>query len=227
MEIELFEANNGNCPYLENRLWCSYTFRAETLEDSVYESLISVGFRRSGKYFYKNNCSGCEACVSIRLRVASFVRSSSQKRVWRKNQDLSVTWHPARFDEESYQLYRQYSLDKHGSIASERNYRDFLIDSAVDTIMMRYYLKAKLVAIGWVDLLSASLSSVYFAYDTEMSKRSLGVFSILKEIELAEQLNKTFLHLGFWVDNCQSMSYKDQYRPHELLINGKWVTGRS
>lgn len=223
MELELFEANNGKCPYLPGRQWCSYTFRAFSLENSVYESLLSLGFRRSGYYFYKNNCPGCRECISIRVPVNQLKLSKSQRKTWNRNQDLSVTWHPAKFDDEGYTLYQSYSTQKHGSESSEKNYCDFLIESAVDTFMMRYYLDSKLIGIGWIDILPNSLSSVYFAYDLDYSKRRLGVFSVLKEVELARQLNKRFLHLGFWVDNCDTMSYKEQYRPHELLVDDRWV----
>lgn len=222
MELELFEANNGTCPYLEGRQWHSYMFRADKLEDQIYESLITMGFRRSGRFFYKNNCPGCRECVSIRVMVDRFKQSKSQRRTWSKNQDLTMTWHPVRFDQESFQLYRTYSLQKHNSEASEQNYWDFLINTAVSTIMMRYYLGVDLVGIGWVDVLPRSLSSVYFAYDMNFSKRRLGVFSVLKEIELAQQLGKRSLHLGFWVRDCRSMNYKEQYKPYELLINDVW-----
>lgn len=222
MELELFEANNGQCPYLEGRQWHSYMFRAEKLEDQIYESLITMGFRRSGRFFYKNNCPGCRECVSIRVPVRSFTMSRSQRRTWKRNRDVTVTWHPVRFDQESLRLYQNYSVQKHGSDATEQNYRDFLINTAVTTIMMRYYLGLDLVGIGWVDVLPRSLSSVYFAYDPAYSKRRLGVFSVLREIELTKELGKQYLHLGFWVNNCRSMNYKEQYRPYELLINGIW-----
>lgn len=223
MELELFEANNGQCPYLRNKQWHSYTFRAEVLESNVYESLISLGFRRSGKYFYKNNCPGCKECISMRLNAVTFKMSKSQKRTWKSNQDLSVTWHPVRFDHESFELYKRYSEEKHGTTSSEKNYRDFLINSAVETLMMKYYLGSKLIGVGWIDVLSSSMSSVYFAYDMEYSKRRLGVFSVLKEIELANTLEKPYLHLGFWVPGCQAMDYKQQYKPHEILIDNNWV----
>ncbi len=223
MELELFEANNGECPYLVHRQWRSYTFKAGNLENRVYEALISQGFRRSGCFFYKNNCSDCNECVSIRLNVKDVVLSKSQKRTWNKNQDISVTWHPVKFDPESFELYRKYSVGKHGTVTSEKNYKDFLVFSAVDTIMMRYYLGQKLIGVGWVDVLENSLSSVYFAYDLDFHKRRLGIFSFFKELELARQLAKKFLHLGFWVKDCEAMSYKQQFRPHELLIDGIWV----
>ncbi|MBU2512185.1 arginyltransferase [bacterium] len=223
MELELFEANNGECPYLDNRQWRSYTFRAGSLENSVYEALISYGFRRSGCFFYKNNCPDCLECVSIRLKVNDVILSKSQRRAWNKNQDISLTWHPVKFDQESFELYKKYSVEKHGAVTSEKNYKDFLVHSAVDTIMMRYYLDQRLIGVGWVDVLVNSLSSVYFAYDLDFHKRRLGIFSFLKELELAKQLKKKFLHLGFWVRDCKAMSYKQQFRPYELLIDGIWV----
>ncbi len=223
MDLELFEANNGNCPYLENRQWFSYTFKADNLEGNIYESLITMGFRRSGRFFYKNNCPGCNECVSIRVNVDDFKMSKSQRRTWKKNSDISVTWNPVKFDQESYELYRKYTSERHGSQTTERNFRDFLVNSAVETIMMRYYYQSQLVGIGWIDVLPTSLSSVYFAFDPDEEKRRLGVFSVLKEIELADILHKPYLHMGFLVKECQSMSYKQQYKPFELLINNKWV----
>lgn len=223
MELEIFEANNGSCPYLDARQWYSYTFKSEKLDGSVYESLLAHGFRRSGKFFYKNNCPGCSECVAIRLNVANQTISKSQKRTWNKNQDLIVRWHPVKFDEESFDLYQRYSVQKHGVETSEKNYWDFLVNSAVDTIMMRYYLDSRLVGVGWLDLLPQSLSSVYFAYDLAFSKRRLGVFSVLKEMQLTKDLNRSFLHLGFWVKDCKAMSYKQQFKPHELLLDDIWI----
>lgn len=90
--------------------------------------------------------------------------------------------------------------------------------------MLRYYLESTLVGVGWLDVLPNSLSSVYFAFDPAYQKRRLGVFSVLKEIELAKKLHKPFLHMGFWVCDCKSMKYKDEYRPYELLVGGKWCS---
>ena len=223
MELELFEANNGSCPYLDNRQWLSYTFKSENLNGNVYEMLISQGFRRSGQFFYKNNCPGCKECISIRVPVTTFAISKSQKRTWNKNQDLSISRHPVEFDLECFELYKKYSYLRHGTRTTETNYRDFLIKTAVNTIMMRYYADSTLVGVGWVDVLPQSLSSVYFAFDPDFEKRRLGVFSVLKEIELAGILHKSMLHIGFWVDGCKSMKYKKEYRPSELLIEGKWA----
>ena len=220
----MFEANNGDCPYLDNRKWLSHIFKTAALDASIYESLIDYGFRRSGQLFYKNNCPNCSECISLRVLVNAFKPSRSQKRVWKKNQNITVTTQPVSFDQESFELYARYSQWKHGSPATEASYQDFLVKSAIDTMMMKYYLDQRLAGIGWVDILPRSLSSVYYAFHPDFAKRSLGVYSILKEIELAKLLDKPILHLGFWVNNCSSMDYKQHYQPFELLINGRWIS---
>lgn len=134
MEIQVFEASNGECPYLENLEWVSYMFRVDEIRSSVYEKLIDNGFRRSGHFFYKNKCPNCAECISIRICVEDFKRSRSQRRIWKRNKDLRIVQHPVEFDSEGFDLYRQYCLWKHKSETSEENYRDFLIASAVDTI---------------------------------------------------------------------------------------------
>ena len=54
MDIRVFEADNGECPYLKDRQWSSLMFYADTLHVGMYESLLDQGFRRSGIVFYKN-----------------------------------------------------------------------------------------------------------------------------------------------------------------------------
>ncbi|MBD3646964.1 MAG: arginyltransferase, partial [Pseudomonadales bacterium] len=52
----------------------------------------------------------------------------------------------------------------------------------------------------------------------------LGVYSILWLIEEARRLGKEHLYLGYWIKECQKMSYKMDYKPIELLTNNRWVT---
>jgi len=73
-----------------------------------------------------------------------------------------------------------------------------------------------------VDVLPHSLSSVYFAFDPDFGRRSLGTFSVMKEIELAAAGGKRWLQFGFWVAGSQKMDYKAGFRPHETLIDGVW-----
>jgi arginyl-tRNA--protein-N-Asp/Glu arginylyltransferase len=94
--------------------------------------------------------------------------------------------------------------------------------SPVPTDIMRYYVDGRLAGLGWIDILPHSLSSVYFSFTPTYSSRSLGTFSILKQIELCHDLGKDWLQLGFWVQACQNMTYKSRFKPCQILVDGVW-----
>ena len=222
MEIPLFEASNGNCPYLKGKEWLSYLTHADRLDEYVYEALINRGFRRSGHIFYQNQCKGCESCIPIRILANNFVPSKSQKKIWRRNQDLRLVASASHFDNEAFEIYERFTKGRYNSSATAEEFQQFLVKTAVDTQMVKYYEGDQLVAVSWLDILYESVSSVYFAFGPAQSRRSLGTFGVLKEIELCQALGKPYLHLGFWVDNCNAMSYKAKFYPHQFLIDDEW-----
>jgi leucyl-tRNA---protein transferase len=100
------------------------------------------------------------------------------------------------------------------------------------TLNMEYRLTAtgntpgKLIGTGIIDAGAGSLSSNYFYYDIspETMKRSIGAYSILREIELCRQLRFDWYYLGYWIEDCRKMVYKAGYNPHQLLLNNEWKT---
>jgi arginine-tRNA-protein transferase len=66
-------------------------------------------------------------------------------------------------------------------------------------------------------------SAVYTYFDPAEYRRSLGVFAILYQIEKAKQAGLNALYLGYWIKNCQKMSYKTDYRPLEILVQNRWI----
>lgn len=212
----------GVCPYFKSRQSFSYAFSTAAIRPGSYELLISAGFRRNGRYFYQNLCIGCSDCIPIRVDVLKFTPTRSQRRALKKNSDVHIYRHPVKFDVKGFELFRKYCAIRHHVIETRDDYIRFLIESPIQTEMMRYYIGKTLVAIGWIDILVESLSSVYFVFDPDYGHRSLGVFSALKEIELCKELNKKWLQLGFWIKDNPKMSYKTNYKPYQLLINGIW-----
>jgi arginine-tRNA-protein transferase len=82
---------------------------------------------------------------------------------------------------------------------------------------MAYFDGERLVAIGLVDVTPNALSSIYFFYHPDVAAISVGVASVLFEIEWARRLGCTHLYLGYRIIGCPSTAYKGQYGPHELL----------
>lgn len=225
-QFTLYRSAPQPCPYIPGRQWVTHAFATETIAPALYETLISQGFRRSGYIFYQNHCPGCEICCPIRVDVQRFAPTTSQRRVLRKNRDVRMTHRPVSFDDAEFRLYREYCAERHpsSSLPDEEDYVRFLIGSPVPTEIIRYTIGDQLVGLGWMDVLVHSLSSVYFAFDPKFSARSLGTFSILRQIALCRELGKPYLQLGFWVEPCQNMTYKSRFKPCQILVDGVWQT---
>jgi arginine-tRNA-protein transferase len=97
-----------------------------------------------------------------------------------------------------------------------------LVTSGYGSFHQKYYYKGELIALSVLDILPESVSSVYFMYNPEYEKLSLGTFSALKEIQLTLQLQKQlpklkYYYMGLYIHNCTKMKYKAEYHPSYLL----------
>ena len=79
-----------------------------------------------------------------------------------------------------------------------------------------------LVCVAVTDVLNNALSAVYTFYHPDMKKSGLGVFSILRQIKLCQEMKLDYLYLGYQIDDCKKMNYKTKYYPHERFISGQW-----
>ncbi|HIE00981.1 MAG TPA: arginyltransferase [Thiotrichaceae bacterium] len=215
------------CSYLPNRM-ATTVFVAPFVSKTslLYNRLSQHGFRRSGNDIYSPHCEDCQACLAVRLPVKHFTPRRSQRRVWRKNQDLKVSAVAPTFEPEHFNLYSRYLADRHkdGGMTNPtpEEYIGFLTSTWSKTVFYEFRLEKQLVAIAVVDSVENGISAVYTFFDPNYSERSLGVYAILWEIEEAKRLNLEWLYLGYWVDECQKMSYKIEYQPLEYFYQGAW-----
>lgn len=191
--------------------------------------LSRTGFRRSGEYVYKPECHSCRQCLSCRIIVDVFTMNSQQKKAWKKNQDLHMKITPInKANNQHYQLYEKYINARHqdGDMypPSPEQFKSFLLNSCTESFFLELWKDKQLLSVSTCDVLDDGLSAVYTFFDPNESKRSLGVFAILKQIEYVKSLNLDFVYLGYWVPHSKKMNYKSQYSPFDLLIDGQWQT---
>lgn len=213
------------CPYLSDRDARQYGFASESLPAELYHELMDRGYRRSGQVFYAMDCPGCRRCQPLRVPTDAFRPSRSQRRVLRRNQDLTVQFVEPRPTEESFRLYQRYLHTQHpGSPQSdeEDDYRSSFFDPVVDSLEVRYLVGDRLVGVSLLDVSSRSWSSVYHFFDPDERRRSIGVYSVLVEIAEAARRGVPHYYLGYWVEGARTMHYKADYRPHEVLRDGVW-----
>lgn len=213
-------AINEACPYLPDREATLEGFALGEMPAATYRQLIDHGFRRSGRFFYRPACHGCKECVPLRVPVAEFRPSRSQRRCLSRNGDLTITVGPPTFSSEKYALYDRYVRGKHGdSRASEMTaVWDFLYNPVVESLEFCYRdTEGQTLAIGICDVFADALSSVYCFYEPSQRRRGLGTFTALCELDYARQQGLAYYLMGYHVSGCSAMSYKASFRPYELL----------
>ena len=136
-----------------------------------------------------------------------------------------MTVRPPQCCEATFALYQRYLAAQHPTSAADADYAGFrasLYAEVVDTVEAVYEIAGQTVAISLLDVCAQSVSAVYHFYDPDFADRSLGVHSVLAEIDWTRQIGAPHYYLGFWVEGAATMDYKAAYRPHELLVDGVW-----
>ncbi|MCP3956907.1 MAG: arginyltransferase [bacterium] len=193
-----------------------------TAED--YQDMLVRGWRRFGRVFFRPACSDCVECRSLRIDVAAFAPNRSMRRTSRHNRDLRVVLGPASISRQHLELYGRYHHDMSKRKGwSEKtidpsDYHQTFVQGREDFGHELLILDGdKLLAVTLVDLLPRAVSAVYCFYEPEERPRALGVFSVLRQIELARDRGADRVYLGYWVADNESMRYKAGYHPHEIL----------
>lgn len=226
-ELKFYLTAPFSCSYLPEREACSLFADPDyELNNQVYSRLAQHGFRRSGALAYRPHCKNCQACTPIRVLTNQFQPSRTQKRAWKKHQNLNTQIHTLSFNQEHYELYLRYQKHRHkGGGMDEDNpdaYKSFLLKSSVDSLLVEFRENGVLRMVSLIDILHDGLSSVYTFYEPAQEKTAYGVFNVLWQIELCRQLQLNYLYLGYWIKDCRKMSYKTDYQPTEGWVNENW-----
>ncbi|MEM7194607.1 MAG: arginyltransferase [Pseudomonadota bacterium] len=216
------------CPYIEPETASTVLLDPDyEVDNALFSILLKAGFRRSGETIYRPHCRNCNACVSVRLPAQEFRPNRAQRRTYKRNSDLTTTLVPASFKQEHFELYCRYQSWRHtGDIMDHddpERYREFMVDSSIDTVFLEFRLNNKLVALSVCDLPDDGLSAVYTFFDPDLKERSLGTFAILRQLDYVRDMELEWLYLGYWIDGCKKMSYKSSFRPMFGFINKEWM----
>ncbi len=227
ISIPLYLDQPHVCSYLTDlSAQFAYIHPDFTLTTELYAQLIEQGFRRSGSHVYQPYCTRCKKCVPVRLAVNDFHASRQQRRTWKKNADIQINIKPAVFEQAHFDLYLHYQQSRHTDSnmadATQDDYINFLSSEWCNTLFVEFTCAEELAGVAVVDILDNALSAVYTFFDPKFSARSLGVYAVLWQIEQAKLLGLDWLYLGYWIEQCQKMSYKINYQPLQGLIDKEW-----
>jgi leucyl-tRNA---protein transferase len=227
LRLTLFLTPPHPCGYFPDRSAATlFVDPMYKMTPDIYQLLLGQGFRRSGVQVYRPYCGICQECLPVRVPVELFRPGKSFRRILKKNRDVVAELSSPQFSQERFDLYQTYITDRHGdgpmANPSPDDFISFLECSWGEARFVDFRLQGRLVMVAVLDYQDDSLSAVYTYFDPAESQRSLGTFAILWEIEEAHRLGKEWFYMGYWVENCQKMSYKARFRPMELYRGRKW-----
>ncbi|KAM5534298.1 hypothetical protein V8D89_012026 [Ganoderma adspersum] len=158
-----------------------------------------------------------------------------------------VTLEQSSFTMEKFALYESYQKNIHkDDDVTTAGFTRFLCKSALVPQIIDYpsgmpdelpqfygsyhqlhRVDGKLMAMSVLDITPNCVSSVYFMYEKEWERFSMGkagtVLSAMREVSLVKEMhmagltNMKFLYLGLYVHTCVKMRYKGEYSPTYML----------
>ena len=226
--LQLYLTAPYPCSYLSAREARSQVATpAFLITPRVYSELVQHGFRRSGTFIYRPRCDTCQQCVPVRVAVDDFCPTRSQRRSARRHHALRIELLPLQDKPEYFALYQRYQQRRHadGGMAEDNpeQYRNFLLQSQVDSLLVEFREDGELRMVSVIDVLDDGLSAVYTFYDPDIAQASFGTYNVLWQIELCRKLRLPYLYLGYWIRDSRKMAYKANFRPLQGLRNGKWL----
>ena len=228
MESSLtFHSDLSRCEYLPDRQWQLHYEVVPHLRPADYMARLQQGWRRFGFAMFRPDCPSCDMCRSLRVPVATFHSSRSQRRLWKRNAgEVTLEVGAPVLSRDRLDLWARFHRHGHqtkGWPAEAGDDPGLVLENPFPTEEWAYYVGRRLVAVAYVDALPAALSAIYCYYDPGERARSLGTFNILSLLEGARKRGLPHVYLGYYVAGCRSLEYKRNFRPNELLQrDGRW-----
>lgn len=224
------------CPYRPGQTQVLEKLIVRSMEASDYERLLEAGWRKFGRCVFRPRCPTCRACESLRVDVAGFRPNRAQRRVRARNEgEVALEIGEPRVSAENLAMYDAFHEARSEARdwgprepATALDYSFGFAENPAPTVReYRHRLPdGSLMGLGYVDELPTALSAIYFMWDPARADRSPGTWNILTLIDRARELGAPRVHLGYFVADCPSLSYKRNFRPHERLApDGRWIAG--
>jgi len=215
---------------LENFRLINEEFYADHLLPEQMDSLWAIGWRHFGTHFFRYNVGllidDVRFVLPLRIRLDDFTFSKSQRRVLRRNADVEVEVRPIEIDEASKELFERHKTRfRHGvpnSIYNFLSHRPAVSPSEAKEI--RVTKEGQLLAVSYFDVGADSTSGIYAMFEPTVTDRSLGVFTMLKEIEYSIETGREFYYQGYAYQGPSFYDYKKRFRGTEAFDwYRKWI----
>jgi arginine-tRNA-protein transferase len=203
--------------FKQNFSFINEEFYAFDVSPQELDALLADGWRHFGIHFFRYNLGFHEReirlVIPLRIRLSNFSFSKSQRRVFKRNQDLRIVVRPVEISAEKESLF-----DRH-----KRRFKEGIPDSLYDFISFDaesvpceakevcVYDDEKLLAASFFDVGEKAISGVYAIFEPTETRRSLGILTMLVEIEYALENAKDFYYQGYAYEGNSFYDYKKRF----------------
>ncbi len=203
-------------------------FLRHQVEPELMDKLWARGWRHFGEYFFRYSIAhhedGAQQVIPLRIDLAKFELSRSQKRALNRNRDLNVVVRPSFIDEFKQELFHRHKQRFNHNVPD--TIFDFLSGYPAKIPCtnreVAVFADERLIGVSFLDVGQSSTSSVYAMFEPDESKRSLGVFMILQSIQHSYELNCRYYYPGYAYRGQSFYDYKKNFAGLEAY---DWHTG--
>jgi arginyl-tRNA--protein-N-Asp/Glu arginylyltransferase len=206
-------------------------FICDSVPAEFMDRLWEAGWRHFGRYFFRYSSQSDEqgatqTITPLRIDLASCSFTKSQRRVLSKNTDLHHDIVPATLDDELRAMFQRHKQRFTHNIPD--SLETFLgpdpATGPCECRMVRVFEGDRLIAASFFDMGQTAASSVYGLFEPEFAKRSIGIFTMLLEIQHCRDAGLRWLYPGYATHEPSAYDYKKQFRGTEWLdwSKGEW-----
>jgi arginine-tRNA-protein transferase len=209
--------------FLEDNLnqkfpFISQDFTLHHVSAAELDQWLAKGWRHFGTYFFCYSFSFLNGqpaiVVPLRIRLADYRPSRSQRKIWLKNAHLQTVIRPIVLDQAKHDLFVKHKERFVQNIPQDLY--TFLSPTHPDTrpckaVAVEVYDGNRLVACSFLDLGQISVSSIYGMFDPDYEKLSLGIYTMLLEIDFAVRNGKAFYYHGYSYNQPSHYDYKKKF----------------
>jgi arginine-tRNA-protein transferase len=195
----------------------------------VFDHLLSDGWRHFGTYFTRYNLGihrdEIRQVLPLRVRLRDFRPSKSQNRVLKRNSDIDVTIGKPAISKEVIALFERHK-QRFTDHVPESIYTFISRHPKIPTELFQLTAKhnGEIVAVSFFDRGVESVSAICACFEPKEEKRSLGIFTMLKVIELAISQQMLYYYPGYAYVGPSFYDYKKRFSGTEVFDwEGNWM----
>jgi leucyl-tRNA---protein transferase len=201
----------------------------EPLDPKVFDYFCADGWCYWADSMFRRNTwewKGTQCRVFLlRIVLKDFYFSKSQRKCLRTNSDLQTRVHSLRIRPEHELLFMKHAY-RFESNRPQNIFGFFSIFSNVQPckgLEFDVFKDHKLLATSFVHVGDKCMSGNYCIYDTEENHRSLGTYTMLRELEYAKKIGLDYYYPGFVYDVPSEFDYKLNFNNMEYYDwSGNW-----